>query len=185
MAEPAIRRDVTYAEYVAFDDAAEAKHEYVRGDIFAMSGAAPEHARLPARLAELLGGPLRSRGCVVYSSDLRIRIEAVDRAAYPDLTVVCGALETSAVDPNAATNPTVIVEVRSDSTELYDRSDKWADYQRVSSLRHCVLVSQGRRRVEVYSRTDLGWHYADVREHGTVSLSAVDVAFALDALYAR
>lgn len=185
MAEPAIRSGVTYAEYVAFDEAAERKNEYVRGAIFAMTGGTPEHARLPARLGELLGAALRARGCVVYSSDLRVRIEAADRAAYPDLTVICGPLETSPIDGHAAINPTVIVEVLSESTELYDRSDKWSDYQRLASLRHYVLVSQDRHRVEVYSRTDLGWHYADVQERGTVALTALDVSFEIEALYAR
>lgn len=184
MAEVALKTGVTYVEYLAFEEANPGKHELVRGEILAMSGGTPEHARLAPELVQVLGPALRGGPCRLYSSDLRVRIDAVDRAAYPDLTIVCGPLETSSADRNAATNPTVIIEVLSPSTELYDRSDKWADYQRIDSLKHYVLVSQDRRRVEVFSRTDLGWHYADVRDVGTVTLGALNTSFSLDALYA-
>jgi Uma2 family endonuclease len=148
-----------------------------------MTGGTPEHARISAALSLALGNALDGGPCVVFSSDLRVRIDATERAAYPDLTIVCGPLQTSPLDRNAVTNPTVIVEVLSESTELYDRSDKWADYQRIESLRHYVLVSQQRRRVEVYSRTDLGWHYADVHDSGNVTLASVGASFTLDAIY--
>jgi Uma2 family endonuclease len=92
---------MTYEEYLAFDAASETKHEYVNGEVYAMSGSTPEHARLQSRLSRLLGNALEGKPCEVYSSDLRILIEATGRATYPDVTVVCGQLQTQRMIPMA------------------------------------------------------------------------------------
>lgn len=177
-------RVVTYAEYLVLEEAAETKHEYVRGEIRAMSGGTTEHARLQSRAVVMLEAALVDKPCEPFTSDLRVYVAAADRSAYPDVTVVCDQVERAALDPNAATNPAVIVEVLSPSSEADDRGDKWADYQRLPSLKHYVLVSQHRPRVEVFTRTDLGWHYAEVLPGGAIDLSALRVSLPLDALYA-
>ena len=143
---------MTYAEYVAFEQTAARKHEYVNGRVYAMAGGSPEHARLAVAMSAALTTALRGKPCAPFSSDLRVRNVVTGRSSYPDLTVVCGALAHASDDPDAATNPAVIVEVLSESTERDDRGDKWAHYQRIASLREYVLVSQGSRRIEVYSR---------------------------------
>jgi Uma2 family endonuclease len=175
---------MTYGEYLALERASDTKHEYVNGEVFAMAGGSPEHARLQARTISLLTAALAGRPCEPFSSDLRVRVEATGRSTYPDVTVVCGRLARATDDEDAVTNPTMIVEVLSDTTASDDRGDKWAHYQRIPSLRHYVLVSQKEQRVEIFTREAHGWHYEDVRE-GAFELPALQASLRIDELYAR
>ncbi len=175
---------VSYAEYLALEQASATKHEYVDGHVYAMAGGTPEHARLQSRLTQLIGNALGGRPCEVFSSDLRVRIEATNRTTYPDLTVVCGAIETSGVDPHAIINPTVLVEVLSDGTESADRIEKWAHYRRIPSLRAYVLVSQREQRVETYRRDGTRWIFEEAGPAEALSIGGIDVEVAIDALYA-
>jgi Uma2 family endonuclease len=155
MAEPQPRL-TSYAEYLEAERVSEIKHEYLCGEVYAMAGGTPEHARLAAAILLVLGAALRGRPCNVYGSDLRVRVEATDLSTYPDIVVICGSLETAESDPNAATNPLLIVEVLSDSTEGYDRGEKFAHYRRIPSLREYLLVSQQSRRIESHFENDAG-----------------------------
>ena len=132
--------DMRYDEYLALEERGEGKHEYVRGQIFAMAGGTPEHSALAAATIAALSAVLRGKPCRVYTGDLRVRIEATDIATYPDVAVVCGKLETAKDDRNAATNPVLLVEVLSESTERHDRGAKFAHYRHIASLREYVLV---------------------------------------------
>lgn len=178
---------MTYAEYLAFETKAPARHEYVRGEVFAMSGGTPEHAALEAAVAGELRRALEVAGkpCRVYSANLRVRVEATDFAGYPDATVVCGKLETSPVDPNAATNPIVVVEVLSDSTESYDRGIKAGHYRHIETLREYVLVSQHTALVEVWRKNEQQrWEVAAVAGKGEKArLESVGVEVEVDAIY--
>jgi Uma2 family endonuclease len=178
---PDLRR-MTYDEYLALEASGAEKHEYVNGEVLAMAGCSPEHGRLASRFARLVGATLTGRPCDTFSSDVRIRIESTKRSTYPDLSIVCGKLERSADDPNAITNPRVIVEVLSESTEAADRGDKWAHYQRIPSLEEYVLVSQHEQRVEVFRRGEQGWVYEAVTS-GRVELPSVGGSVELDELY--
>jgi len=175
---------MTYAEYLEFEKTSETKHEYVNGEVYAMAGGTRAHARLASSFVILVGPQLFNRPCAAYSSDLRVRIEATGRSTYPDVTVVCGAEITSTADEDCITNPTLLVEVLSPSTEASDRGDKWAHYQRLPSLREYVLVSSDQKRVEVFSReNDLGeWRYVETRV-GTLALQSIGATLDLDALY--
>ncbi len=106
-------------------------------------------------------------------------------AFHPDVSVVCGPRQLDPEDPNAVTNPTVIVEVLSKSTERYDRTDKLVHYRRIPSLRDYLLVSQTEVRVEHYRRNDDGtWTLRDVRAGESVALASLDVTLAIDDVYA-
>lgn len=180
-------RDVsrmTYPEYLALEEESETKHEWIDGRVYDMAGGTPEHARLQMRIGVALTAALGNKPCAPFSSDLRVHIVAARRSTYPDVTVICDGITRADVDPHAATNPTVIVEVLSPSTEADDRGEKWALYQRIPSLQHYVLVAQHRPWIEVYTRTELGWHYAQSVSGETVRLAALDVTFAVDDIYA-
>ena len=179
------RSNCTYAEYLAAERASDVKHEYLRGEIFAMAGGTREHGRLAASLMGELRNLLRDRPCNVFSSDVRIRIEATNRATYPDVSIVCGKHETAKDDPEALTNPIVIVEVLSDSTEGDDRGEKFAHYRRVPSLREYVLVSQRARRIEVYRREGAGaeWILSEATSGEQVRLPSLGVALSVDEVY--
>ncbi len=175
---------MTYAEYLAFEEASETKHEYVNGEVYAMAGGSPEHGRLASKLTHLLGLALGGRPCETYSSDVRIRIEATKRSAYPDLSIVCGQLQTSPVDKDAVINPSVLVEVLSPSTETTDRIEKWAHYRRIPSLQAYVLVSQSEQRIEAYRRDGTRWIYEEAGPGETLRIGGIEVDVAVDALYA-
>src|SRR5690606_21070696 len=155
MAEPALQ--TTYAEYLELEAGSEERYEFVDGMVYAMAGGTPEHARLALALGAELRSVLAAKGCGVYTSDLKIRIEATNRSTYADAVVVCGPNRFSELDANAVTNPTVIVEVLSPSTEASDRGEKWRHYQRIPSLREYVLVSQGEPYIEVFRREGDEW----------------------------
>ena len=168
---PRTRRHHTYEEYLAYEIASELKHEFEDGEIIAMAGGSARHSALAFRIAFAIGSTLPS-GCTGFQSDMRLRILAAERAAYPDVSMVCGPIEFDPADKSGTTitNPTLIVEVLSPSTEEVDRGGKWRDYQRIPSLREYVLVSQD-PRIEIYRRaTPTSWEYIDVRE-GVVKLA--------------
>ena len=147
---------MSYAEYLAAEEASDIKHEYLRGHVHPMAGGTPEHAALAMAVGIQLGTALRGKPCRVFSSDLRVRADETDLSTYPDLTVVCGHLQRSGVDQNAITNPTLIVEVLSDTTEAYDRGEKFAHYRRLPSLREYLLVSQREPRLELHRKNEAG-----------------------------
>jgi len=138
-----------------------------------MSGGSPEHSALAANIIRILGNQLNGKPCRVYTSDLRVRVTATGLATHPDVSVVCGCVEHDAEDPMAATNPGVVVEVLSPSTESYDREEKFAHFRRVPALLAYVLVSQQERRIEVFTRNDdQSWTLREIRE-GHVRVDAI------------
>ena len=147
---------MTYAEYCAFEREATVKHEYLRGEVFAMAGATLEHGRLAMHVGYLLTRALEGRPCRVFSSDVRVRIEATDFDTYPDLSVVCGDPQTAEADSHALTNPLLVVEVLSRTTEVYGRRQKASHYRRIPSLRAYLLVAQDEPRLELQIRTTEG-----------------------------
>ena len=172
-------------EYLHLAEGTDHRLEYLNGEIFAMAGATLEHSRLCQALSVELGGQLRNRPCRPYGQDLRIYVAAANLLAHPDLSVICGdpVLRDGSMD---ATNPTVIVEVLSNSTEKYDRGRKRENYQLLDSLRDYMLVDQYRRRIEVFSRGDasMAWALRVQAAGDIVSLASIAVTFAVDDLYA-
>lgn len=177
------RKRFTYAEYMAFAETSEIKHEYIDGEVFAMSGGTIAHGRLISRVTTLIANALVGRPCVVLPAEVRVRIRAADRATYPDLHVVCSAVEADPDDPHAVVNPTAIIEVLSDSTADSDRGDKFAAYRRLRSLRDYVLVSQHERRVDVYRRDGRRWILEEYRSGETLRLESIEVVLSVDEVY--
>ncbi len=177
---------VTYEGYLALESATGAKHEYVNGAAWAMAGGTPAHARIIGNLVRALGNALEGTACVEYGSELKVRVEATGLATYPDVSVICGPLERSAVDRNAAINPTVLVEVISPSTEDWDTGGKFLHYGRIPALREVVYVWPDERRVQVRSRNeDRSWTLRDTEGHADLRLSSLGVSLAHAAIFAR
>lgn len=183
MSQPASRSRVTYAEYLELERTSEIKHEYLRGKVFARASGTPARAGLAANVIGELGTALRGRPCAVFTSDARVRIEETDRATYPDVSVVCGRLEPATDDPDAITNPIVIVEVLSDATEADDRGEKFAHYRRLASLREYVLISRRARRLEVYRRRDDRWLLDEAGVGQTLRLESIEATLSVDEVY--
>lgn len=174
----------TRAEYDALERSSNVKHEYLDGEIYAMAGGSPEHAAISMNVGVLLGSALRGRPCQVYSSDLRIRVLDTGLETYPDLSVVCGRAERSPTDDHAITNPVVIVEVLSPSTEAYDRGEKLRHYEAIASLREVVLVDHRQRLVEVRRREgDGSWSRHQAASGEAVHLESIDCELPVDEVY--
>ena len=183
MAEPAIRHH-SYQNYLRVEQETGIKHEYLDGYYVAMAGGTPSHAQLGGRINHFLTAGLEGRPCRPFNSDLKIRIPESGLATYPDASVICGGLQLDAEDRNAATNPTVLVEVLSKGTEAYDRGEKWSHYRRLPSLREYVLVSSQRIAVEVFRRgLDGEWIYVCYGPGDQVSLPSLELVLAVDAIY--
>jgi Uma2 family endonuclease len=177
---------VSHAEYLALEEKSPMKHEWLDGVVYAMSGGTPDHAGLAAAIVGELRNQLRGKRCRVYTSDLKVRVLATGLSTYADVSVICGELEVDPSDKNAATNPVVLVEVLSDSTEAYDRGEKFGHYRRIPSLAEYVLVSQRSPKIEVFRKNEEGkWVLAEEASAGEVApLLRIGCALSVDEVYA-
>jgi Uma2 family endonuclease len=177
---------MTYAEYLVLEEKAAVRHEYLDGEVWEMAGGSIEHGALAAAIAGELRAALAGRPCRTYSSDVRVRVSETGLTTYPDLSVVCGRLETAPDDEDAITNPIVLVEVLSDSTEAYDRGAKAAHYRRIPSLRESVLVAQAEPRIEVHRRAEGGrWELLEARAGETIEITSIGALLNVGVVYAN
>ncbi|HSL84644.1 MAG TPA: Uma2 family endonuclease [Thermoanaerobaculia bacterium] len=174
----------TFREYLELEETSTVRHEFLEGEIYAMAGGTPEHAALTMSIGATLVTALRGGPCRVHSSDLRIRVRATGLATYPDVTVVCGPYETEPESRTTVTNPHVVVEVTSDSTEEYDRGKKLESYKQIAGLAAIVLVSHRERLIEVMERQDEGpWKRQEARRGGRARLATLDCDLVVDEIY--
>ena len=185
MGERALDHTLTIAEYLAFEAQADLRHEYHLGEIFAMAGGTRNHSILGTNVLTELNLLGRKKGCTTFNGDMRIRIDAENRFLYPEASVVCGPVQASELDPDSITNPVLIVEVLSESTEAYDRGEKFRLYRKLPSLQEYVLISQDRALVEVFThKADNIWEmraYAELAE--TIALNSLNAKIAMTDVY--
>lgn len=190
MAEIADKPYTPYADYLAIEEKSERKYEWLNGEIFDMEalGRARESLANAARIAALhgeLGGKLGGKGCTGYASLLRVRVLATGLATYPDMTIVRGKPELDPEDGDAVTNPIVLVEVLSPTSEAYDRGAKFAHYRRIPALRDYVMVNHSERRIEVYHRAESGrWELSEAAAGESIEISSIGVVLSVDEVYA-
>lgn len=180
LSSPAI---VSVEQYLAADRTAESKSEYYDGVVYAMSGASLRHNLIVTNLITTLKNGLRGGKCRVYPSDLRVSTSR-RRYFYPDVTVVCGSAETADERNDILLNPTLLVEVLSDSTAAYDRGRKFLSYQTIPSLKEYLLVAQDEPRIECYRRQAEGWLYTQASSpDAAVSLESLGIELPLAEIY--
>ncbi len=171
-------------EYLVRERAAERKSEYFRGEVFAMAGASPAHVLIVTNIAAALHGQLRDRPCRVYTTDLRVKVSASGLYTYPDVVVICGELLFDDALKDTALNPTLILEVLSDSTKDYDRGEKFEQYRKIPSFAEYVLIAQDHCHVEHFVKQANGdWLLSETEQiedalnlptiNGTLRLAAV------------
>jgi len=147
----------TYAQYVALERESSTKHEFFDGEIYAMAGGSEDHSALAVNVLAALLGAVGDRPCRVHTSDLRIYVETAGLATFPDGSVICGPLQQHAPSPDAtATNPLILLEVTSDSSEDYDTTEKLEAYRTIPTLRTYVIVGHRERRITVHARGEDG-----------------------------
>lgn len=150
---------ITPEQYLDIERKAGFKSEYYRGEMFAMSGAQGPHVIAVVNLAVLLAPPLRGR-CTVFANDMRVLVSPTGLYTYPDIAVVCGAPRYADREFDTLTNPTLLIEVLSPSTEGYDRGRKFDHYRTIESLRQYILVSTDRPHLDCFTRSDQAWTFS-------------------------
>ncbi len=187
MALPQPSRRLTEAEYLEIERAAEFKSEFLDGEMFAMAGGTPRHSLIGTNLAVEFGNRLRAKPCVPYNADLRIKIEATGLCTYPDLSVICGPLQFAEGTDDTVVNPTVLVEVLSESTEAYDRGKKFEHYRQIATLQEYLLVSQTEPRIEQFLRQPDGrWLLNEaVGLEASLELPSLRVSISLAEVFAK
>ena len=171
---PVAQPRITPEEYLRRERASEHRSELVNGHVYAMGGASHEHNLLVFNLAREVGNQLRGRPFEAYVNDMRVKVAATGLYTYPDLVALCEPPRFEDHHGDTLLNPSVVVEVLSDSTEKYDRGEKFAHYRRLESLREYVLASQKLPRVEMYVRHGEQWVFFEV--------SGLDASFEIDSL---
>ena len=176
----------TPEEYLALERQAQCKSEYYAGDICAMAGASRWHNLIVTNVLREISLQLKGRPCTAYPSDMRVKISPTGFFyTYPDVTVVCGAAQFEDTQQDTLLNPTLIVEVLSESTEAYDRGGKFAHYRKLASLIEYVLIAQTKPDIEHYIRQpDNRWLLEEAESlHGTVHFPAIDCHLSLAEVY--
>jgi len=163
----------------------EGRTELVDGEVFAMTGASLAHNAIVTNISGELRNQMRGRPCQVYANDLKVMIPSANAGKYPDLVALCGEPELLDERRDVLLNPSLIVEVLSDSTEAYDRGEKFALYRQLPSLQEYLLVSQNRVRVELFTRgAGGGWNLTDFAAHtDRVRLASIDCYLAVSEVY--
>ncbi|MCE7893819.1 MAG: Uma2 family endonuclease [Myxococcales bacterium] len=183
MSLPVPFHSYSYADYLALEDHSPVRHEFVSGEIYAMAGGTPEHAALAAAVLRHLGNQLPA-GCRAYTSDLRVRVAGSDVTTYPDGTVVCGKTSRAADDPTAVTNPVVLIEVTSPSTEAYDRGAKLGFYKDLPSVREVLILSHQGPHAALHRRgQDGAWSVHEAGQGETIEVESVGASLAIDEVY--
>jgi Uma2 family endonuclease len=175
----------TATEYLSMERAADMKHEFAFGEIYAMSGASARHVSIVSNIVGELRNQLRPRPCQVYSTDLRLSVNAIQRYTYPDVMVVCDKPQFLDKELDTLLNPDLIVEVLSESTRNYDRGDKFQQYRGIPSFREYLLVDQAKAHVERYSKQSDGtwslWETDDM--NASIELDSVGAKLPLNEIY--
>jgi len=179
------RQLLTPEEYLAIERRSKTRNEYYRGEVFAFAGASRRHNRIVTNLVTALDTQLRAGPCNVYSSDMRVKISAAGIYAYPDVVVTCGTELFEDEIKDTLLNPLVLVEVLSESTEAYDRGTKLEHYRSIESVRNYLLVTQDRKRVELYTfQGGADWLYKDIQPPNTdVEIASIKCSIVLADIY--
>jgi Uma2 family endonuclease len=177
---------LTPIEYLDLERKSEVRSEFIAGRMFAMSGASRRHSLITGNLYRELSSQLRGRSCEAHMVDLRVKVSPTGMYTYPDIVALCGEARLEDDHVDTLLNPTLIVEVLSDSTEAYDRGEKFAHYRRLDSLREYVLVSQDKIRIERFRRDGDAWILSEVSDaEATLHLESIDCDVAIGAIYEK
>ncbi len=178
-------RLISETEYLTYERQSRVKHEFYLGELFAMSGASREHNVISLNIGGELRQQLKGRPCEAYVGDMRVRVTPTGLYTYPDIVVVCGEPQFLDAEVDTLLNPTVLIEVLSESTEEYDRGTKLKHYRQLPSLREYVLVSQSEPLIEQFVRRDHNrWELSETSGlDATLILSSLDCEIPLAEIF--
>ena len=175
------------AEYLQMENEALEKHEYYKGEIFAMSGAGNRHNIIAINIIVSLANSLKGKSCQPFGSDMRIHIPQNTLFTYPDISIICGDIINADEDENSTTNPTVIIEILSPSTRNYDRGVKFMLYRAIPTLKEYLLVEAESIHVEQFAINRDGlWQLKEFSsQDDQLTLESINVDLILKDIYDR
>jgi Uma2 family endonuclease len=178
------KKKYTPEEYLALEEKAEYRSEYVNGYIFKMAGSTESHIQISFNVTRLFADKLRGK-CRAYQSDMKVWVEPAGTFFYPDVTLVCGERKFYKGRTDIVENPTLLVEVLSKSTEEYDKNDKFFTYQNIKSFQEYVLISQNKAAVQQYIRQpDGNWKIkATIGLNSKVYFESVETELLMQEIY--
>ncbi len=178
-------KQMTLEEYLEFDYNSEGRFEYFDGEVFELSGGSPEHALLSSRIAYLLSRETLPKGCLVYSSDLKIKVPSLPPHRYADVTALCDKpIYEEIGNVKYLTNPLLLIEVLSSSTEKFDQAEKFVGYKSIPSFREYLLVSQSQKLVIQYTKyNEKFWFQSEYIAGETLKLESLDCQLSVDEIY--
>jgi len=187
MASNPVSRKFTFEEYVAYEEQTGIKYEYIDGEIFAMTGGTKHHAIIPANCSRVIGNQLIENhfNAFVANSQLRVKV-AEKKYVYPDFLVVCGDDDFEDDNEITLTNPTVVCEVVSESSEKYDTGLKSEWYRNLDSLKHYLVIHQTRVYVQLFTRHDTqdAWIFRDFKTlDDVIPLTYIGVELPMSEVY--
>lgn len=173
-------QEMTLVDFLAWEENQTERHEFFRGEIFAMVGGTARHNRVVLNLASRIGDHLDGTTCQVFAENMMVQI--AEGVLYPDVMVTCGKAEAG--DEQAVTDPKLIIEVLSPSTRGYDKRDKFILYRTLSSLREYVLIDPAKRQVEVFTLAEGGaWLLTDQTAADVLTLASIDFKLAMELVF--
>ena len=174
----------TPEEYLELERHSQHKHEYQRGLVYAMSGAKKSHVKIVGNIYTLLANHLANSPCSVYVAEMKVRIESANCYYYPDISVTCNEIDLENDENDFILLPKLIIEVLSKSTERFDRTDKFTDYQQIPELQEYVLVSQDQIRVECFRKQAAGeWQSQCYKLGDIVEIMSMDFTCPIEKIY--
>lgn len=177
----------TIQEYLDFEDQSDTKHQFYNSEIFAMSGATLNHNIIASYTAFALMNAFKGKPCIVTGADLKVQIEKNDLFTYPDVSIFCGEPEFYKKRNDTITNPVLIVEVLSDSTEAFDRGKKFELYRTLKTFQHYILISQKEIHLEYFFKNEKNnWELEEFKEMKDVlKIYGFDVEISLEEIYSK
>ena len=181
------KRDMTEAEYLDHERASITKSDYYDGHVYAMTGAKEPHNLIAGNVIASLHGQLRRKPCRVYPSDMRVKVIQTGLNTYPDVVVLCGVPQFVDEKHDTITNPIVIIEILSPSTERYDRGMKFRHYRSIETLRDYILIAQDRQHIEHYTRHENGqWLFEETSiNEERISIQSIECVLSLEDTYEK
>lgn len=184
MALPLRKESFSSDEFLAWEASQTERHEYIAGEVFAMTGARDGHNTIALNIATSLRTALRGTPCRAFIADMKLFVDAADAYFYPDVFVTCDGRDKTAQADLAKRHPCLVIEVLSESTAAFDRGQKFEYYQTLDTLQEYLLLEQDRRHADLFRKNGEGlWVLHPTSETGTVQLASIGATLDMDALY--
>ena len=179
------RKFFTEEEYLEYERKAETKSEYFRGEIFAMAGAKASHNIILSNLIREFGNLLRKKPCTVFPSDMRVRVNPSGLYTYPDISIVCENPIYLDSRQDTLLNPSLILEILSESTEAYDRGQKFELYRSIPELKEYILISTKYKKIESFIRKTNSWELNESKDMAPFQIQSLDIEIFLEDVYEK